>query len=64
MKSGHKNKRVVQSIRDNDQQEKAIIFLLWGRKGCKEYKDLTHAAFSIEKLVEFLRTKKGTENQR
>jgi len=51
-------------MRDNDQQEKAIIFLLWGRKGCKEYKDLTHAAFSIEKLVEFLRTKKGTENQR
>jgi hypothetical protein len=44
--------------REKDQDERALLLLLWGRKGWKGYSDLTHRGFSIEKLLKFLRDKK------
>lgn len=49
-------------VEQRDQQERALILLLWGRKGWEGYKDVTHCGFSIEKLLEFLRAKKKAED--
>ena len=46
-----------------DQREKAIVLLLWGKKGWKPDKGLRHTGFSIETLLEFLRAKKGAEKK-
>jgi hypothetical protein len=42
-----------------DQQEKAILLLLWGKKGWKPDKGLRHIGFSMENLLKFLRAKRG-----
>ena len=41
--------------------EKAIELLLWGKKGYPESKDTSTSAFSIEKVVDFLRRKQESE---
>jgi hypothetical protein len=44
-----------------DHHEKAILLLLWGKRGCKRYRSLGHSGFSMENLFRFLRTKKEAE---
>ena len=56
--------KIVQSVVQEDRLEKAIIHLLWGRKGWEGYGELTHSGFSVEKVFEFLKAKKETENNR
>ncbi len=59
MKSGHRE--IVQSVYRRDCEEKAIIFLLWGRKG---YEGTENSGFSIEKVLKFLRSRKKVRGQK
>ncbi len=51
------------SGKKKDDEEKAILFLLWGRKGWEGYKDPTQCGFSIEKLFEFLKAQKKADSR-
>lgn len=62
-KAQHKKKR-GRPIRYEDQRERAILLLLWGKKGFKRYKGLGHPGFSMEGLFEFLRAKSEGEKRR
>lgn len=62
-KAQHKKKR-GRVMKDEDQRERAILLLLWGRKGWKRHRDLGHAGFSMECLFEFLRAKREAEKGR
>jgi len=46
-----------------DQREKAILLLLWGKEGWKRYRGLEHSGFSMESLFEFLRGKRGAQEK-
>lgn len=45
------------------QQEKAILLLLWGKKGWKRSRDSRDSGFSMENLLEFLRAKREAEKR-
>jgi hypothetical protein len=55
-KAQHEKKR-GRPMKYEDQREKAILLLLWGKKGWKRYSDLRHSGFSMESLFKFLRAK-------
>jgi hypothetical protein len=44
-----------------DHHEKAILLLLWGKRGWKWYRSLGRPGFSMENLFRFLRTKKDAK---
>ncbi|NIQ40231.1 MAG: hypothetical protein GTN81_16845 [Proteobacteria bacterium] len=44
-------------IEERDEEERALVILLWGKKGWEGYKSLTHRGFSIQRLLEFFRTR-------
>jgi hypothetical protein len=46
-----------------DDEERAILLLLWGRKGWEGYTDPTQCGFSIEKLLEFLKARKKADSR-
>lgn len=50
-------------MKHRGQQEKAILLLLWGKKGWKRYRGLRDSGFSMETLLEFLRAKGGAEKR-
>jgi hypothetical protein len=48
-------------MNEDGEVERAIELLLWGKKGYPESKNASTNAFSIEKVVDFLRKKQESE---
>ena len=47
---------------DDWDNEKAINFLLWGKKGYPESEEASSSEFSIEKILDFLKQKQESAN--
>jgi hypothetical protein len=57
---GCAKERAPMKKKQRDEEEKALILLLWGRKGWQGYKRPTGRGFAIERVLTYLRGKKKT----
>jgi hypothetical protein len=51
-------------MKEDEEQDKAIRRLLWGMKGADFFKGSKQRRFSIEELLEFLRRKQGSDEEK
>lgn len=62
-RKAQREKKRGRPMKFEDQREKAILLLLWGKEGWKRYRGLEHSGFSMESLFEFLRGKRGAQEK-
>lgn len=57
-RKAQREKKRDRPMKFTDRREKAILLLLWGKKGCKRYRGSRRSGFLMESLFEFLRAKR------